>query len=122
MSADERLTGDVDDVMGNGGDSNKTTADRHWYDLGAVQPGDAVDQGIFAGQLTACVGILGWCGLTVAHHKDVDAEYCERFAYSVVCVLELSLHYRAVDFREDYAGYACEEHSRKHISSRLSSL
>lgn len=82
----------VDDVVAGGGNAHDAAADGNGQDLGAVDPGDRVDEAV------------------VADDKEVNAQYSKTLADLVVRVLELPLQDGAVDLGPDDPGHAGQEH------------
>lgn len=78
--------------MAGGGDAHDAGANGNGQDLGAVDPGDGVDEAV------------------VADDKQVDTEQGESLADAVVGVLEFPLHDGAVDLGPDDPGHAGEQH------------
>ena len=61
------------------------------------------------------------CGtLTVANNEDVDSKNGEAFAYSIIRILEFTLHNGAINLRNYNTGDATQKHSVLVIS--MSSL
>lgn len=48
--------------------------------------------------------------LTIANHKEVNSENRETLSDVVVCILELSLHHRGVDFDQDNTSQSGDQH------------
>jgi len=63
--------------------------------------------------------LFGSSGLTIYHDEEVNTQHSKPFPDLVVGVLEFSLHYSSVDFYDDYARKACEDHSCCSVNSVL---